>query len=143
MRVLLNVALVCLLAGSLLSPLSATDPIETDRAERGKRLFRIYCTNCHGNTGLGDGPSADLLLVKPADLTRIRAENGGRFPFDEVLQKIDGRAEIESHGPRQMPIWGIALQEWDKDTDQRAEIAGRLLELTTFVKSIQRPAEEP
>jgi len=38
-------------------------------AERGGKLFRQYCADCHGAKGDGKGPMANSLKRKPADLT--------------------------------------------------------------------------
>ncbi|MFM9971133.1 MAG: CopD family protein [Burkholderiales bacterium] len=35
----------------------------------GKRLFEKHCVSCHGAQGYGDGPAAESLNPKPADLT--------------------------------------------------------------------------
>ena len=40
-----------------------------EATQKGKDLFTENCITCHGMTGLGDGPTADLLDTKPANLT--------------------------------------------------------------------------
>lgn len=75
----------------------------------GPAEFENRCAVCHGLEGRGDGPFAALLLHQPADLTRLAADNGGRFPADRVRRMIDGREAVASHGPREMPIWGREL----------------------------------
>ena len=53
------------------------------------------------------GPlSANKLKTKPADLTALAKKNNGVFPVSAVYEAIDGRNAIESHGAREMPIWG-------------------------------------
>ena len=52
--------------------------------------FADLCAPCHGPTGVGDGPMAADLAVKPADLTGLRARNGGVFPLARVMSKIWG-----------------------------------------------------
>jgi putative copper resistance protein D len=37
--------------------------------DRGRALFVSHCAVCHGTEGRGDGPAADGLLQRPADLT--------------------------------------------------------------------------
>ncbi|GBC83012.1 Cbb3-type cytochrome c oxidase subunit FixP [bacterium HR10] len=37
--------------------------------QKGKRLFAEHCAMCHGDAGKGDGPMAEALETKPADLT--------------------------------------------------------------------------
>ncbi|MEJ2485196.1 MAG: cytochrome c [Anaerolineales bacterium] len=48
------------------------NPIEADEVsvERGRVLFSVNCTQCHGPTGEGNGPIAPFLVnKKPANLT--------------------------------------------------------------------------
>ena len=110
---------------------------------RGALLYRIHCANCHGDDGEGDGPMAEVLTEHPPDLTRLprTAEDG--FPADEVRAAIDGREAIPSHGRQEMPVWGLTFQERGRDTDQEAEVRGRIDDLLAFLRSIQeRPAED-
>ena len=46
----------------------------------GKARFEQYCSGCHGTDGKGDGPLANLLTVKPVDLTQLAKNNAGNFP---------------------------------------------------------------
>ncbi len=107
------------------------------RAARGRTTYRIYCRNCHGADGVGDGPIAELLKVKPSDLTRITENHDGVFPAEEIHTVIDGRTEVRGHGSREMPIWGIAFQERNRDTDQEGEVRERISDLVAFLASIQ------
>lgn len=109
---------------------------EPERIARGKTSYRIYCRNCHGKDGKGDGSIADLLKIPPSDLTQLTARNGN-FPDDLIYQVIDGRQEIKGHGRREMPIWGIAFQSTDRDSDQEEEVRQRILDVVTYIKSIQ------
>src|SRR5262249_46610048 len=74
----------------------------------GKReLQRSYAT-CHGVDATGDGPSAAVLNVKPADLTPLSKKHGGVFLFWWGYEEIEGSKEvvIQGYGTREMPIWG-------------------------------------
>jgi mono/diheme cytochrome c family protein len=57
------------------------NPISADQAslDRGKLLYDLNCSLCHGPQGKGDGPVAAQLIRKPPDLTsdRIKALDGG------------------------------------------------------------------
>ena len=68
--------------------------------------FRMYCSGCHGENGRGDGAKAFGLSVKPPDLTRLKARNGGVFPRERLRRIIDGREDIKLHEDREMPVWG-------------------------------------
>jgi mono/diheme cytochrome c family protein len=88
------------------------DPTKPDHgaAAVGSSLFRSYCGSCHGTSGVGDGPVAEFLNVKPADLTTVAARNGGKFDFATVVQVIDGREKVKGHGHGEMPVWGDAFK---------------------------------
>jgi len=79
---------------------------ESDDEPSGAALFRTNCAPCHGLAGHGDGPVAEVLFNKPADLTKIEASEGW-FPDALVQMIIDGR--YASHGRREMPVWGNRL----------------------------------
>ena len=72
----------------------------------GKAEYLSSCAPCHGTGGKGDGPAGMALKVAPADLTILAKKNNGVFPLNAVYETIDGRQSIESHGTREMPIWG-------------------------------------
>ena len=72
-------------------------------------MFRQYCSPCHGMDATGDGPVADTLKKKPANLTLLSKNNGGKFPYDHVYNMIDGQEVVASHGTREMPIWGLVF----------------------------------
>ena len=113
---------------------------EARQAERGRDLYRIYCRNCHGDTGQGDGPMAEVLTVQPKDLTRLSRDHDGEFPTDGVHAAIDGRDDVLAHGSNKMPVWGLAFQQFDTDIDQERQVQVRILQLMEYLKSIQKPA---
>jgi mono/diheme cytochrome c family protein len=74
-------------------------------ADLGLIEYKSKCAICHGYDGKGDGPFAKQLTTRPSDLTLLAKNNGGVLP-DNILEKIDGRKDVEAHGPRDMPVWG-------------------------------------
>ena len=120
------------------SPGSAQDLTNTV----GEEAFRVSCAVCHGSTGQGDGEFADVLKVKPADLTKLSANNDGVFPYLRVFQTIDGRTTLRAHGTPIMPIWGDYFKR------QIGESAGpfgsellaraRIVALADYLESLQR-----
>lgn len=84
----------------------------------GQREYESKCVMCHGATGKGEGWLAGHLKRRPPSLARLKSDNGGVFPFDHVYQVIDGRKEVQLHGPREMPVWGgVYRVESDKVYD--------------------------
>lgn len=120
----------------------------------GSDEYRISCLSCHGVGGRGDGPLAKFLTVKPTDLTALARNNGGQypnlkagaFPFLRVYQVIDGRAAVELHGDRAMPVWGnrylmdqpMAVEIGPYAGAYEKVIRGRILELVYYIQSIQQ-----
>jgi len=85
---------------------------------RGPALYKAHCAVCHGSDGKGAGPMAQSLKIRPADLARIAARNGGKFPLARVERIISGEDQLAAaHGTREMPLWGPIFSEiaWDQD----------------------------
>ncbi|SPH17014.1 hypothetical protein DEA8626_00528 [Defluviimonas aquaemixtae] len=95
---------------TIAAALAALAACAPERQVSGRALYAEYCTSCHGPGGRGDGPAAEGLGKRPADLTGIAARNGGTFPMVAVMSTIDGYTR---RGDRSsvMPELGIALQE--------------------------------
>ncbi len=123
------------LAGLLLwgGSLRAATPVEA-----GKMYYRQYCATCHGLGGKGDGPMAAALKAKVPDLTQLTKKSGGKFPYMEVLDIIDGSKPLPSHGSKEMPAWGETFQsDIGQDSMTQAAVRGRLMLLTDYIRSIQ------
>jgi len=85
---------------------------------QGPALYKEYCAVCHGSDGKGGGPMAQSLKVRPMDLTRISARNGGNFPMARIEGIISGEEPLSaSHGTKEMPVWGPIFSQiaWDQD----------------------------
>lgn len=105
--------------------------------------FKQYCASCHGVDGTGDGPVAQSLRTKPADLTVLSKNNGGVFPEQEVHDFIDGTKTVAAHGSQQMPVWGYAFRPGAlvgsfKPGLSREEINTKIDLLVDYLKSIQK-----
>ena len=126
-------------AGSI-TALAQEEPIET----LGRKEFRQACAACHGESGRGDGLVADLLLVRPPDLTAIASRHGGEFPAEWVYRVIDGRNSMRAHGSMEMPIWGdryraeaLAGLPLPLNVSADAIVHGRILSLVFYLEQIQ------
>ncbi|MDP2053200.1 MAG: c-type cytochrome [Acidobacteriota bacterium] len=109
-------------------------PIKNVNASDAKGMFDSYCAVCHGKEGKGNGPAASALAKVPADLTRINARNGGKFPDVRVRRYIEGLDEVAAHGSRDMPMWGGLFNSLNRDTAQL-----RVAALADYIKGMQVP----
>ena len=82
--------------------------------------------------------AVELQKEKNTDLSRLAIENEGEFASDEVHAAIDGREDVRTHGSREMPVWGIGLQDRSRDADQEDEVRERIHDLVAFIESIQK-----
>ena len=118
-----------------LSPHAAANAAQGPPTD-GRALFATYCASCHGKTGRGDGPAAEALRIKPADLTQFALRNGGIFPNEKVRRLIDGRDAVRAHGNIEMPIWGDAFQIREGLSESAAK--GRIEAIMYYLGSIQQ-----
>lgn len=100
----------------------------------GRQLYEQHCMVCHGVNGKGDGPLADDLKVRPADLTEYSRRRDGKFPEVEAREIIDGRRRVRGHGGTEMPIWGRVFA---RGTFGEVEVDAKLDALVAYLRSIQ------
>ena len=128
---------IAFLAAAAIAETAVTD-YDRVLADIGSEYYERLCASCHGDNGRGRGPAAGALKVRPADLTRIAARRGGKFPSGEIARIIDGRFEVEAHGTREMPIWGQRFGERVPEPGVSDSIVrGRILVLVEYLRSIQ------
>jgi mono/diheme cytochrome c family protein len=109
---------------------SPTSPIPSDSASvgRGQALYEINCAICHGATGKGDGPLAESLARKPADLS---AMNAAQLSEGEIFMVLTNGVRIGPGRKGGMP----ALRE-------NLSIADRW-DVVNYVRSLQQPGSYP
>lgn len=108
----------------------------------GAEDFETYCASCHGESGVGDGPVAEYLALKPADLTKLSRRNGGPFPRERIAAIIDGREFVKVHGLRDMPVWGDWFNTEAEAPGLRAPerelvVRARIDSLVSYIETIQ------
>ncbi len=132
-----SLVFVLVLGAGLIAPCLADDAKLSPEAQQGRRLYEFHCQSCHGETGRGDGPTAEVLKVKPADLTKLAKKNKDEFPLERVARSIDGRHRTPAHGSA-MPIWGLDFQDPTSDIYQEDEVKRRIDNLIAYLKTIQK-----
>jgi mono/diheme cytochrome c family protein len=74
-------------------------------ADRGKIIYKEYCSQCHGLTGRGDGPAASGLEPKPAVHANIPFE---KLPIEYLYAVINHGGPAVGKSPN-MPYWNLTL----------------------------------
>jgi mono/diheme cytochrome c family protein len=87
------------------------------------QLFKMYCANCHGDKGDGQGPLGKTLNPPPRDFTKGDFKFGGTD--EDIYQVISNGAAAKGGSPMMAP-WGAAIPE----ADRRA--------LVKFVRSLKK-----
>ncbi|MGE0704429.1 MAG: cytochrome c [Vicinamibacterales bacterium] len=124
-----------LAAGVVLSVISTAAQQPAD-VSSGQGLYNTYCATCHGTNGTGSGPLAPVLRHAPPDITGLALANGGVFPDARMRRIIDGR-EVDSHGNREMPVWGDAFRSM-RGGHSEASVQARINAILTYLASLQR-----
>lgn len=101
----------------------------------GDELYKTYCAVCHGTEGKGDGPAAEALKQRPADLTQLSRKNGGKFPALEVKNYISGMDTVAAHGSRTMPIWGDIFSQMPPG--RQDQVSFRISGLIKYLEQMQ------
>jgi len=136
---------------------ASTVAMPADKVNEGAKAdYVAYCASCHGVDGMGNGPLADTLKVRPTDLTLIRKNNKGQFPYTMLRKTIEGTelGLARAHGPREMPVWGPVFREepetpvpggggaggWSGSFAQCVHLAARarILNIVDYIESIQK-----
>jgi hypothetical protein len=145
-RMLLGLALLAASSFAMAGD-KVNEPAKTD--------FVSYCASCHGVDGTGNGPLADTMKVKPTDLTVIRKNNKGQFPYTMLRKTIEGTelGLARAHGPREMPVWGPVFRQepetpvagggsgdYSGSFAQCVHLAARarILNIVDYIESIQK-----
>jgi mono/diheme cytochrome c family protein len=116
-----------------LAPLLSAESQEREDYNSGAYLYRVFCASCHGESGKGDGPVADLTDPPASDLTTIRGRAGGVFPRAQVMAVLDRTTSVKGH--ETMPNWRTVLRRTEGE-DERV-IRKRLEALVSHVETLQ------
>lgn len=79
-----------------------TNPLGTDAAAEGAKIFKTNCETCHGAQGYGDGPLSEALDPKPKNLVEFAPTVGDDFLYWNVAEGRPGTS---------MPPWKNILTE--------------------------------
>lgn len=82
--------------------------------EQGKAVYEKWCSQCHGDTGEGNGPAAHFMYPRPRDfvaaLYQVRSTASGQLPTDaDIMHAIDNGLPGTT-----MPGWKDKLSSGDR-----------------------------
>lgn len=124
------------LAAAVLA-LHATAATAADPSD-GRSLYLEYCAVCHGADAKGGGPMAPELRSAPADLTRLDEKYGTPLAKPRLVEVIDGRDMVRSHGSTEMPVWGKQLlQGVPPGAGTEAHKRGTILQIVDWLDTVQ------
>jgi Cytochrome C oxidase, cbb3-type, subunit III len=120
--------------------LSLLGGVGSASARTAKQDYDQNCASCHGPKGKGNGTAPAVMPLTPMpDITQLAKENGGTFPFDTVVDVIDGRKAIPSHSRIEMSFWGVTMQtpgaEFTPQSD--AAVKKRIEALARYIETLQ------
>lgn len=139
----MNILIKTMLLGATL--VLASQMAFAEKSNLGQQEFEQNCAICHGLKGKGDGPLAGFLEGRLPDLTKITERNNGVYPFNQIMETIDGRRTYAVHGTKEMPTWG---KEYNVEAaeyyfgyrgvyDARAFVRARILALAEYIYELQ------
>ena len=116
-------------------------PAMGEDIDKGRETYWRYCSSCHGADGDGMGPMRAVLTVSPKDLTVLSEENGGTFPLERVISRIDGREPLVSHGS-EMPVYGDFFSSGgrthlESDDGEVVSTSQAVADLVAYLKALQ------
>lgn len=107
------------------------------RIEVGGNVFDHKCARCHGENG-EDPQYVEGYGGKAPDLRLLSRRYGSPLPREELARFIDGRLDVEAHGPREMPVWGEELYDnLPENEEVEAMRAGTVELLLDYLETIQ------
>jgi len=136
-----SILVVAMLFSSLAAAAAQTTeihqvPIKPTSWASGQQMYREYCAACHGENATGGGPAASACTVKPPDLTKLAAQNGGKFPYNHFYAVMQfGTQLTTAHSSADMPVW---LPLWSSlNEDREGPAVQRMHNLASYVASLQ------
>ncbi len=75
-----------------------TNPFGAEAAPAGAKIFKDYCSACHGDTGHGDGSAGASLEPRPKNLAAFQSQVGDDYLFWRINTGKQGTAMVAWKG---------------------------------------------
>lgn len=111
---------------------------EAPSRDEGRMMYGNYCVACHGDSGNGDGPLAADLPVGPTDLTLLAQNNGGVYPYSDVMAQIYGYPGRYAVMPEFGPLLSGPSVLWKDEEGVEVRTPKALLALARYLETIQQ-----
>jgi mono/diheme cytochrome c family protein len=103
-------------------------------AASGEETYTLYCSQCHGALGRGDGVLARHLGVPVADLAQLAAARSTGFPRQHVFATLVAGHATSPEGSV-MPHWAPAFNDMSRDNPGLAHL--RVVNLVDYIELLQ------
>ena len=123
----------CLVSAAGFALAQSKQAVSTD-VQRGRDTFQQHCAVCHGDRGKGNGPAAQALRERPADLATLTKRKGA-FPAAFIKGVLKSTDPVVAHGSTGMMIWGALFLA--QANGNQAQADARIDEVIRFIESIQ------
>ncbi|VAX25021.1 hypothetical protein MNBD_NITROSPINAE03-662, partial [hydrothermal vent metagenome] len=70
----------------------------------GRKLFNYYCSDCHGESGKGNGYNAEFLTFEPRDLTDSEEKNLVDLTNEEIFNTLSRELVDPEEDPSVVPL---------------------------------------
>lgn len=111
-------------------PTQVTIPPSPPLALAGESLYQQNCAPCHGESGLGDGPTAKDLSAKPAvfaDAAAMDAISPAQMFFTTKFGRMQNMMPPWRNKLDDTQIWDAVAFAWSLRTNEKAVTAGKEL----------------
>ena len=92
---------------------------DKDSVARGKKLFAQHCLKCHGETGVGNGPLAKKMKIKPANLQNLTGDVTNTYLVVQI-----------NNGKGNMPRWQDIINQQQS------------YDLTNYIRTLKADAKK-
>ena len=131
--------LFAIACAALLSACTQSSNADGDTNKRGQLVYAKECSQCHGSSGEGGGPTSLGLGVVPPDLIGLSQRNDGAFPREFVRRFVMGLLEKDDPDSAMPEFASVGLQHVYPNGGADGEVLEADFEdMLDYLESIQK-----